>query len=565
MLSKITIATRMVLGFSVVLILMCALSAISIYQVDRISADLERINDVNGVKQRYAINFRGSVHDRAISARDVTLVAGDDKLGAVVAEIDRLAAFYATSAAAMDAMFAARTDISDEEVRILASIKETEARTLPLISRIIASQRAGDADTARSVLMNEARPAFEEWLARINRFIDLQESMNQGIGSEVDSLVANFKYLMLGLSAAALLIGLVIGLWNVRAVRPLRRLTGTMIRLSKGELSVEIPPATTGDEVGDIIRAVHVFKDNALETARLRQEQAHSAVEAERQKKAAMSALAAEFETSVNEIVGLVSSASTELFATAQEMSATAERTAARSSDTATVSERSSANVQAVVVRADELGATVQEIGRQVSTSTQAAERAVDEARSAGVQVRELVDAAEKIGEVVSLISDIASQTNLLALNATIEAARAGEAGKGFAVVATEVKSLAGQTAKATEEISRKIAEMQNVTSLSAAAIGRITQVIDEISRISGIIASAVGRQDEVTREIGSNVGEAARGTKEAASNMYEVNRAASDTRAASTRLVSSAGGLSEQSALLRKRVADFILQIRAA
>lgn len=565
MLSKITIATRMVLGFSVVLILMCALSAISIYQVDRISADLERINDVNGVKQRYAINFRGSVHDRAISARDVTLVAGDDKLGAVVAEIDRLAAFYATSAAAMDAMFAARTDISDEEVRILASIKETEARTLPLISRIIASQRAGDADTARSVLMNEARPAFEEWLARINRFIDLQESMNQGIGSEVNSLVANFKYLMLGLSAAALLIGLVIGLWNVRAVRPLRRLTGTMIRLSKGELSVEIPPATTGDEVGDIIRAVHVFKDNALETARLRQEQAHSAVEAERQKKAAMSALAAEFETSVNEIVGLVSSASTELFATAQEMSATAERTAARSSDTATVSERSSANVQAVVVRADELGATVQEIGRQVSTSTQAAERAVDEARSAGVQVRELVDAAEKIGEVVSLISDIASQTNLLALNATIEAARAGEAGKGFAVVATEVKSLAGQTAKATEEISRKIAEMQNVTSLSAAAIGRITQVIDEISRISGIIASAVGRQDEVTREIGSNVAEAARGTKEAASNMYEVNRAASDTRAASTRLVSSAGGLSEQSALLRKRVADFILQIRAA
>jgi methyl-accepting chemotaxis protein len=505
------------------------------------------------------------VHDRAISARDVTLVAGDDKLGAVVAEIDRLAAFYATSAAAMDAMFAARTDISDEEVRILASIKETEARTLPLISRIIASQRAGDADTARSVLMNEARPAFEEWLARINRFIDLQESMNQGIGSEVNSLVANFKYLMLGLSAAALLIGLVIGLWNVRAVRPLRRLTGTMIRLSKGELSVEIPPATTGDEVGDIIRAVHVFKDNALETARLRQEQAHSAVEAERQKKAAMSALAAEFETSVNEIVGLVSSASTELFATAQEMSATAERTAARSSDTATVSERSSANVQAVVVRADELGATVQEIGRQVSTSTQAAERAVDEARSAGVQVRELVDAAEKIGEVVSLISDIASQTNLLALNATIEAARAGEAGKGFAVVATEVKSLAGQTAKATEEISRKIAEMQNVTSLSAAAIGRITQVIDEISRISGIIASAVGRQDEVTREIGSNVGEAARGTKEAASNMYEVNRAAGDTRTASTRLVSSAGDLSRQSELLRTRVADFIDQIRAA
>lgn len=565
MLSKITIATRMVLGFSVVLILMCALSAISIYQVDRISADLERINDVNGVKQRYAINFRGSVHDRAISARDVTLVAGDDKLGAVVAEIDRLAAFYATSAAAMDAMFAARTDISDEEVRILASIKETEARTLPLISRIIASQRAGDADTARSVLMNEARPAFEEWLARINRFIDLQESMNQGIGSEVNSLVANFKYLMLGLSAAALLIGLVIGLWNVRAVRPLRRLTGTMIRLSKGELSVEIPPATTGDEVGDIIRAVHVFKDNALETARLRQEQAHSAIEAERQKKAAMSALAAEFETSVNEIVGLVSSASTELFATAQEMSATAERTAARSSDTATVSERSSANVQAVVVRADELGATVQEIGRQVSTSTQAAERAVDEARSAGVQVRELVDAAEKIGEVVSLISDIASQTNLLALNATIEAARAGEAGKGFAVVATEVKSLAGQTAKATEEISRKIAEMQNVTSLSAAAIGRITQVIDEISRISGIIASAVGRQDEVTREIGSNVGEAARGTKEAASNMYEVNRAAGDTRTASTRLVSSAGDLSRQSELLRTRVADFIDQIRAA
>ena len=565
MLNNVRIRTRLTLGFIVVLALMVSLSIVGVIQVNKIESSLTAINDVNSVKQRYAINFRGSVHDRAISVRDATLVSSPAEFAAVLSEIERLQLFYADSAVLLDRMFAERADTTQEERTILASIKATEARTLPLMKEVIASQQAGDADKARRVLMEQARPAFIEWLARINQFIDLQEKKNQTVATGAREIAKSFEWLMIVLCGAALMIGAAFAWWNIRSIRSLGPLTESMSKLTNGDLTVEIPAATTGDEIGDITRAVHVFKQNAIEAAALRQEQAELARNTELEKKQAMHKLANEFEVSVNEIVNFVSSASAELYSTASGMSLTAEKTAQQSNAAAAASGKASSYVQEVVATIDELNNTVMQISRQVSGSTQAASHAVSQASSANLEIKGLVNAADKIGEVVRLINDIASQTNLLALNATIEAARAGEAGKGVAVVASAVKSLAEQTAKATQEIAAKISEVQTVTTNSEQAISRIVTVIDEIAAVSSVIARAVEQQDVATREIAGNVQQAADGTKEADTNAAAVSKTAQQTGIAAREVLDAAGKLSEQSKALRERVDFFIGQVRAA
>ncbi len=563
-LSNLRISTRLTLGFIVVLGLMVSLTVVGINQVNKIESSLTTINDVNSVKQRYAINFRGSVHDRAISLRDVTLVDAGE-IPAVLGDIERLRSFYADAAVLLDRMFAERTDTSAEERQILASIKETEARTRPLMREVIESQQAGDAAKARRVLMEQARPAFVEWLARINQFIDLQERKNQTVAASTRDIAQNFQMLMIALCGAALLIGAAFAWWSIHSIRCLRPLTQSMARLTEGDLTVDIPESASSNEIGEITRAVHVFKQNAVETAALRDRQADTARQAELEKKRAMDQLANEFEASVNEIVNFVSSASADLYSTAKGMSATAERTTHQSNAAADASERASSYVQQVVATLDELNNTVAQISRQVSGSTQAASNAVNEAGNANQEIKGLVSAADKIGEVVRLINDIASQTNLLALNATIEAARAGEAGKGFAVVASEVKSLAEQTAKATQEIATKISEVQTVTTNSEQAISRIVAVIDEIAKVSHVIAEAVEQQDTATREIARNVQQASEGTRDAAANTAGVSEAARQTGTASNQVLNAAADLSERSKALRARVDHFIAQVRAA
>lgn len=564
-LQNIRISTRLTLGFLVVLCLMICLTVIAILEVNKIDANLKTMSDVNSVKQRYAINFRGSVHDRAISLRDVTLVSTPAELSAALAEIERLQAFYADSAVLLDRMMSERTDTTPQERDILQSIKATETRTLPLMRDVAQAQQAGDAAKAKQVLMAQARPAFIEWLARINQFIDLQESKNKAIASDASGVAASFQKLMILLCGAALLVGAGFAWWNIQAIRLLRPLTTGMGKLAQGDLTVDIPVSDSMNEIGEIGRAVQVFKNNALEASQLRNRQAELARSSELEKKRTMDRLAQEFESSVNEIVSFVSSASTDLYATAKSMSSTAEHTSVQSHAAAAASERASTYVQQVVGTVHELNNTVGQISRQVSSSTQAAANAVSEASNASREMKGLVIAAEKIGEVVRLINDIASQTNLLALNATIEAARAGEAGKGFAVVAAEVKSLAEQTAKATQEIAANISDVQTVTTNSEQTISRIVTVIDEIASVSTVIAEAVGQQDLATREIARNVDQAAAGTREAATNTAGVSETAQQAGKASGQVLSAAGELSERSKALRKRVDEFIAQVRAA
>jgi methyl-accepting chemotaxis protein len=261
----------------------------------------------------------------------------------------------------------------------------------------------------------------------------------------------------------------------------------------------------------------------------------------------------------VSNVVEAVSSAATELRATAESMSASAEETSRQSTAVASAAEQATTNVQTVASAAEELSSSIAEISRQVATSNEVAKRGVDQAEQTNVTVRGLAEAADKIGEVVKLIQDIAEQTNLLALNATIEAARAGEAGKGFAVVASEVKSLANQTAKATGDIAQQIGSMQSATTSAVDAIQSITGVIGEISEIATTIASAMEEQGAATQEIARNVQEAASGTQEVSSNIGGVSQAASDTGESVNHVLQAATELSQQAETLQVEVSKFI------
>jgi len=348
--------------------------------------------------------------------------------------------------------------------------------------------------------------------------------------------------------------------------RPMTRLNGALGEMAGGNLDVEIPGAGRGDEIGDLAKTVTIIRENAEQKAR---DEAEAQVQqdqvAAQRRKAEMIKLADDFEGAVGEIVETVSSASTELEASAGTLTATAERAQELTTMVATASEEATANVQSVASATEEMASSITEIGRQVQQSARMANEAVDQARTTNDRVNELSKAAARIGAVVELINTIAEQTNLLALNATIEAARAGDAGRGFAVVASEVKALAEQTSKATGEIGQQISGIQAATQESVGAIQAISTTIEKLSEISSTIAAAVEQQGAATQEISRNVQQAAQGTQQVSSNITDVQRGAGETGSASTQVLASAQSLSSDSSRLKLEVGKFLNSVRAA
>jgi len=348
-------------------------------------------------------------------------------------------------------------------------------------------------------------------------------------------------------------------------VNPINAMTMAMRKIAQGDTSTSIPALERGDEVGAMAQSVKVFKDNMIEAERLRSEQEALKAQADSERKLFLVRMADEFERGVRSSLDGLAGAASDMQSTSKGMSSTASEASKQATSVAAVAEQASANVQTVAAATEELSSSVSEIGRQVMQSTEIAGQAVAEANRTNVTVQGLSAAAQKIGDVVKLISDIASQTNLLALNATIEAARAGEAGRGFAVVANEVKSLASQTAKATDEISAQVGAMQAATTEAVQAIESIGRTIGAINEITSAISIAVEQQGSATQEIARNVQEAALGTGQVSRNIAAVNHAAEKTGSASSGVLSSAEQLSKQAATLRSDVDRFLSNIRAA
>ena len=466
------------------------------------------------------------------------------------AAVEQLASSLKLPPAFADAMQKARTGFLDPE---FAKVRMTTL--MALINKqptgFTASQWSPMSVAKLATILNVADAALE--------------TARDHAGATTAGAFRRLSFQIGALAVALCFVVAVLLVMSRRVIRPLTEIKDNMLRLASGDTTVESRFAGRRDEIGALAGAMQTFKDNMIEAERLRAEQSEGEARAASARRADMLRLADAFQATVGGIVETVSRASSELENAATSLSRTAANTQSLATVVASASDEASANVQSVAGAAEEMASSVSEIGRQVEESSRMSVEAVKQAEKADQRIAELLTAAGRIGDVVKLITAIAEQTNLLALNATIEAARAGEAGKGFAVVASEVKQLATQTAKATEEIGAQIAMMQSATQDSVAAIKEIGSTIDTLAGIANAIAAAVEEQGAATQEISRNVQEAAQGTAEVAGNISSVNSGAAETGSASAQVLSSAQSLSRESEVLQREVARFIETVKAA
>lgn len=556
-----SIRTKVAIAFGFVLAVTVSLGLVSLQRMSAVNDAAAEIRDdwLLGTRLLGDVAFN-SMRYRQVEAAAV-LASSDE---ARAKEADTLKSVVAAAAKAWTQY--EPTITAGEERRLADQIKAGWSEYIALTPKLLDMAVKGDQKAATAFYTGEMRSVFNgKVMNPLHENIDLNTRGGQKAADEGAAIYASARVLVLVALALAAVLCVGAGLLIITGVsRPILRMTDSMGRLARHDLGTEIAGVGRKDEIGRMAEAVQVFKDSMIEADRLGTEQEKAREQKERRAKIVEEYIAS-FDRSVQDALNTLASASTEMRATAEGMSATAEETSRQATAVAAASEQASANVQTVASATEEMSASISEITRQVSQSNQIAGKAVEEAAKSTATVQGLASAAEKIGAVVQLINDIASQTNLLALNATIEAARAGEAGKGFAVVASEVKSLANQTAKATDEISQQISAMQGATNEAVEAIRGIDQTIGKMSEISTAIASAVEQQAAATREITRNTQEAAHGTQEVSRNVQGVTQAAGETGSAATQVLAASSELSRQSEVLKSQVSDFLEKIQAA
>ncbi len=538
------------------------LSAMSLSRISELDAMSTEAMDVVAERRIQLLEVSRHLNGATIAEKNIILATE-------TAEATQFADLFRKEIEAIQAALVQldKTANTDQRRQTNRTLRDVLAPYQQAAAKVIELGLQNKDEEARKINLSESGPARRATSNFIEERVAINAKEMGSIGAQSDALLADTSTVIWLTASSGLVVGLGLALLIVLSliVGPMTRMIAALSLLARGDLSIAIQGADRRDEVGQLARALDVFKANALEARRLEAEQSALKVQAEVKRKADLNQLATAFEGTVQAIVDTVAVSATQMEGAATGLSSAASQASSQATAVAAASEQSSANVQTVASATEELAASILEIGRQVSNQTQISSDAVQEAERTKVMMQGLVNTSNQIGAVVELINNIASQTNLLALNATIEAARAGEAGKGFAVVASEVKALASQTARATEEIQTKVKDIQSATTGAQSAIVTVGGIIQQMNEIATAIAAAIEEQNAATDEISGNVNQAARGTEMVNTNIGGVMQAATATGAAASQVLGAAGDLAKDAERLKSEVTRFIATVRAA
>ncbi len=530
--------------------------------LDKQQQALNRLGTTNAALRSFG-KMRYWLTDLSASWLNASETAAKDAKKELEKHLTEIAAFDDANSKAVKARVDKLFDLALKAVdayadnnRVLGNSLLANARTEILEADKMLAQLAADQAAAVESLKAQAGESF-------NAASDQVGKARTVAATALDKSKASMNQAA-GIIAIVFLGSIVFTIFTIRSlIRPIRNLAGAMEHLAQGNLNTELP-AVTRNEIGEMVKAVEIFKNNSLMAEKLKSEQsAEQSKKESRQRR--VDSLIKSFEGKATEAVSTVASASEQLNQTARFMSQNISITTQKSTAASASSEQASSNVQTVASAAEEMNSSIQEISLQTDKTTQAAKEAVKRALSADTSAASLENAANQVGEVLSLIQDITEQINLLALNATIEAARAGEAGKGFAVVASEVKNLASQTAKATEEIESHISGIQGVSKEVIDVLATIKESISNVGEFANGIASAVEEQTAVTKEIVSNMNQASSGVMEITSNLTEVAKMSQEADNSAGEVLNAASTLSKQAEMLRAEINGFLKDIQAA
>ena len=559
MFAKYSIRSKITVVVAFLLVAMSAMGALNIRQMYTInSATVDIVNNwlpsvrVLGELRAATITYRAIVRSHLLATDEAGKQLQEDLLAKWITNTDKARKTYEPLIT------------SAEERALYDEFSTSWAEYLAGVKEVLVLSRKNEDKEAR-VLHAKASLAGVKADETLQKDVLLNSKGADAAGSQAAESFDNDIKIVLSSLLLTIIIAIGAAVFLVRGVSAgIKSIVAPMQALGNGDLTAQVPHQGEKTEIGAMAEALQVFKQ-ALIAKKAADEAAARDADAKIERGRRVDNITRDFESLIGEIVATVSSASTQLEASAGTLTTTAERAQQLTTTVAAASEEASTNVRSVASATEEMASSINEIGRQVQDSARMAGEAVDQARKTNDRVSELSKAAARIGDVVELINTIAGQTNLLALNATIEAARAGEAGRGFAVVASEVKALAEQTAKATGEIGQQITGIQTATQDSVNAIKEIGGTIEKLCEISSTIASAVEEQGAATQEISRNVQQAAHGTQQVSANITDVQRGASETGSASSQVLSAAQSLSGDSNRLKLEVGKFLNSVRAA